>query len=274
MRRANRQPDTRNARKAALLDAMIDRELSRPDEEQDPESIAEWSGMIDGLTGGAYRPTRGEKRRLLKAMRAHRKAEQGEKKGNRPRAAAAVVCVLLALLLLPAAAFAGEIRTALDDLLLRLKPRLNELEDGESLVVHTENADYLFIKGDRASLQTPEELADYLRVPVLWPGWLPEGVEAGEILLGMDSNDWIILIPRQNGFSFHIDLPGIRDSFPEAVNVTVCGEATELFYYLNGDGSGGANFFHGGVLYVIQFSSFSDAQRFLDGLTEVKGGGQ
>ena len=274
MRKARKRPDTRDEQKAALLDAFIDEELSRPDEEQDPEAIAEWSGMIDELTGGAYRPTRAEKRRLLKVMKAHRKAERGQRKRIRPRTAAAVICVLLAVLLLPAAAFAKEIRSALDDLFLRLKPQINALEEGECLVVHTENTDVLIIKGDFGKLQTPEELADYLRVPVLWPGWLPDGVKAGEIRLHLNGDGRYYLIPWQNGFAFTIEVDGIRDPYPETMTAAVCGEETEISYYLNGEGGGGGNFFHGGLLYSFRFSSLDDAERFLDGLVEVQGGRQ
>lgn len=273
-----KRQDTPDERKAALLDAMIDRELSRPDWEQDPDALSEWNTMIDELTGGAYRPTRAEKRRLVKAMKEHRRTREGQNHPNaakkkRIRAAVAVVAVL-AVLLLPAGAWAGEIRTALDELFLRMKPQLNALEDGDSLVVHTENADYFIIKGDCNRLKTPEELADYLRVPVLWPSWLPEGVETGTIFLNMGSFASVTLIPHQNGFSFNIDLHGNWNSFPETKTVTVCGEDAEFSYYLNEDGSGGGNFFHGGLLYNVQFSAFSDAERFLDGLTETEGGGQ
>lgn len=271
-------PAPAEERKAALLDAMIDRELSRPDEEQDPDAVAEWNTMIDELTSGAYRPTRGEKRRLLKAMKESRRTHDRQNhpdaaKGKRVRAVLAAVAVL-AVLLLPAGVWAGEIRTALDELYLRMKPQLNAMKDGESLVVHTDNADYIIVKGESARLRTPEELADYLRVPVLWPSWLPDGVETGMILLNMAPFDSVTLIPTQNRFSFTIDLQGLWNSFPETKTVTVCGEETELSYYLNEDGSGGGNFFHGGLLYHVQFSAFSDADSFLDGLTEVKGGGQ
>ena len=267
-----KRPDIPEVRRAALLDAMIDRELSLPDAEQDPEAVAEWNTMIDELTGGAYRPTRGEKRRLLKRMKARRRSEKG--RGRSGIRAAAAVLTALAVLLLPAAAFAKEIRTALDDLFLRMKPEINALEDGESLVVHEENADYIIVKGESVRLRTPEELADYLRVLVLWPSRLPDGVETGTILLNMDYFGSITLIPHQNGFSFTIDLQGHWNSFPETKTVTVCGEETEFSYYLNEDGSGGGNFFHGGLLYNVQFSALSDADSFFDGLTEVKGGGQ
>ena len=79
-----KRQDTPDERKAALLDAMIDRELSRPDGEQDPEALAEWNTMIDELTGGAYLPTRAEKRRLVKAMKEHRRTSEGQ---NHPNAA-------------------------------------------------------------------------------------------------------------------------------------------------------------------------------------------
>ena len=59
-----------------------------------------------------------------------------------------------------------------------------------------------------------------------------------------------------------------------AVSVTVCGEETEFAYYLNGDGSGGGNFFHEGLLYTIQFPSLGDAAQVLNGLTETEGGRQ
>ena len=278
MRRTKKQADPRAERKAALLDAMIDEELSRPDEEQDPDAVAEWSGMIDELTGGAYRPTRGEKRRLLKAMKEHRRARDGRNhpdaaRRKRIRASVAAVAVL-AVLLLPAGVWAGEIRTALDELYLRLKPQLNAMEDGDSLVVHTDNTDVLIIKGDCDRLRTPEELADFLRVPVLWPGRLPEGVEAGEILLNSSVSENYVLIPYQNGYSLVLEITGIREPFPNSKTVTAAGEEAELLYYLNEDGSGGGNFFHAGLLYTVHFPSLEDGERFIEGLAEVKGGGQ
>ena len=278
MRRMKKHADPRAEQKAALLDAMIDEELSRPDEEQDPDAVAEWNGMIDELTGGAYRPTRGERRRLLKAMKEHRRTTDGPDrpdaaKRKRVRAVAAVMAVL-AVLLLPAGVWAGEIRTALDELYLRMKPQLNAMKDGDSLVVHTENADYLIIKGDCDRLRTPEELADFLRVPVLWPGWLPEGVEAGEIRLNSSVSDNYILIPLQNGYSFVIESTGIRQRFPKTKTVTAAGEEAEFLYYLNEDGSGGGNFFHAGILYTVHFPSLEEGERFLEGMTEVEGGGR
>ena len=278
MGRTKKQADPRAEQKAALLDAMIDEELSRPDEEQDPDAVAEWSGMIDELTGGAYRPTRGEKRRLLKAMKEHQRARGGHKhseaaKRKRIRAVVAVAAVL-AVLLLPAGVWAGEIRTALDELFLRMKPQLNAMEDGDSLVVHTDNTDVLIIKGDCDRLRTPEELADFLRVPVLWPGWLPEGVEAGEILLNSAASDNFVLIPYQNGYSLVLEITGIREPFLKKKTVTVAGEEAELLYYLNEDGSGGGNFFHAGLLYTVHFPSLEDGERFLDGMAEVEGGGK
>ena len=38
--------------------------------------------------------------------------------------------------------------------------------------------------------------------------------------------------------------------------------------------NGGGNFFHAGLLYTVHFPSLEDGEWFIEGLAEVKGGGQ
>ncbi len=250
----------------SLLDFLMDRELARPEEEQDTAAVEEWNAMADRLTSGAYRPTGAEKRRLFRNMR----RTLGQKRGILPlnkRRASVLAAVLLTILVLPIAAKADPDSHSVEELLNRLLPWIRELEEGESITVHEANRDVTFIKGKLRSFRTPGELASFRGKSVLWPSWLPDRVSAGSVDVSPFGS--VTLIPLQADFCFGIlDYPE-PPAFPESLSVRIGGAETEVLYVEDERGIVDAAFVFEGDVYHVKIAGREALDAFLAGLTVV-----
>lgn len=258
----------------SLLDFLMDRELARPEEEQDTAAVEEWNAMADRLTRGAYRPTGAEKRRLFlamrQAMRQTMRQALGQKRSPFPlrkRWASVLAAVLLTVLVLPIAAKADPDFLSVEGILHRLLPRIRELEEGESITVHEANRDVTFIKGKLRSFRTPGELASFRGKSVLWPSWLPDRVSAGSVDVSPFGS--VTLIPLQADFCFGIlDYPELP-AFPESLSARIGGAETEVLYVEDERGIVDAAFVFEGDVYHVKIAGREALDTFLAGLTVV-----
>lgn len=258
-----KQTPSDNARLAALLDAMIDGELKRPDAEQDMDAVREWSDLIDRLNSGADRPDQATKRAALRTLRG-----QSRTSGFRRRIAIPAACVLAAVLL-AGSAYAAHERDRLDELLLSLRSRLNAMEEGETLTVRDGDREIYIYNGEAVRYKSPAELARARGKAVLWPSQLPAGIEAGPISRVPDFAN-TTLIPYTDGFAFSLWDEDRIGPYPETTVVTVCGEETDFCYYLS-KGGGGGWFRWKGDIYELVFRSLDEAEAFIGLLTEIEG---
>ena len=274
----NKKSSSKTEELAALLDAMIDEELDRPEEEQDIRAVAEWSEMLEKITSGAYNPGWKEKQALLRSMRSHTRTGGADTEKRTPsrRRRLAVPAAALAVLLLTGTVYAGKENGWLDRFLLKRKSQINALEDGESLTFHEGNRDITIFKGDAFRYDTVQDLANGRGIPVLWPAWLPEGIETGTIDMVLTPEYFrVTLIPYSNGFKFYFLDMEKTNVFPERIMTTVCGKTVEFRYYLEpdvryGETSGVGCFVYGGTTYYLGFRNLDEAQTFLASLYEVK----
>lgn len=249
-----------------LLDFLMDRELDRPEEEQDTAAVEEWNAMADRLTSGAYRPTAAEKRRLFRNMR----QTLGQKREILPlnkRRASVLAAVLLTILVLPIAAKADPDSLSVEGILHRLLPRIRGLEEGESITVHEADRDVTFIKGRLRSFRTPGELASFRGKSVLWPSRLPDRVSAGSVDVSPFGS--VTLIPLQADFCFGIlDYPE-PPAFPESLSARIGGAETEVRYVEDERGIVDAAFVFEGDVYHVKIAGREALDAFLAGLTVV-----
>ena len=250
----------------SLLDFLMDRELARPEEEQDTAAVEEWNAMADRLTRGAYRPTAAEKRRLFRNMRRTLRQKRGILPLNKRRTAV-LAAVLLTVLVLPIAAKADPDSLSVEGILHRLLPRIRELEEGESITVHEADRDVTFIKGKLRSFRTPGELASFRGKSVLWPSWLPDRVSAGSVDVSPFGS--VTLIPLQADFCFGIlDYPE-PPAFPESLSARIGGAETEVRYVEDERGIVDAAFVFEGDVYHVKIAGREALDAFLAGLTVV-----
>lgn len=258
----------------SLLDFLMDRELARPEEEQDTAAVEEWNAMADRLTRGAYRPTAAEKRRFFltmrRAMRQVMRQTFRQKRGILPlnkRWTAVLAAVLLTVLVLPIAAKADPDSLSVEGILHRLLPRIRELEEGESITVHEADRDVTFIRGKLRSFRTPGELASFRGKSVLWPSWLPDRVSAGSVDVSPFGS--VTLIPLQADFCFGIlDYPELP-AFPESLSARIGGTETEVRYVEDERGIVDAAFVFEGDVYHVKIAGREALDAFLAGLTVV-----
>lgn len=254
----------------SLLDFLMDRELARPEEEQDTAAVEEWNAMADRLTRGAYRPTAAEKRRLYRTMRQAMRQALGQKRSPFPlrkRWTAVPAAVLLTVLVLPIAAKADPDSLSVEGILHRLLPRIRELEEGESITVHEADRDVTFIRGKLRSFRTPGELASFRGKSVLWPSWLPDRVSAGSVDVSPFGS--VTLIPLQADFCFGIlDYPE-PPAFPESLSARIGGAETEVRYVEDERGIVDAAFVFEGDVYHVKIAGREALDAFLAGLTVV-----
>ena len=271
-----RKPNSETEKLASLLDAMIDEELGRPEEEQDIRAVGEWSELLGKITSGAYEPGRKEKQALLRSMR-NRLSSTRKRNSSGRRWIARTAAAALAVLLLTGTVCAGREFDRIEKIYMQFKTRINELKEGETFTYHEENRDVLIYKGDGQVYDSPQAYADETRRAVLSPSWLPDGIEAGEITQSpyFGKNTYISLIPLTGGFEFYfVTGTDFVESYPNSVTVTVCGQKTEFRYFLDkngdyGDAYGTGNFVYGGDSYYLKFRSLGEAEEFLASLCEV-----
>ncbi len=259
---------------ASLLDAMIDEELARPPEEQDIRAVAEWSAMLDTVTSGAYRPGRREKQALLRSLRSRTRKAAEKRTPTRRRKIALPIAAALAVLVLSVSAYAGRELSWVEKIFLQHKTEINALDEGESITFHEENRDLMIVKGEGWEYDSVQSFVNASEHTVLWPSWLPDGIESERILLIDGDNRYIYLIPDTDGFMFCSVEEGELRLWPESRTVTLRGQETEFRYYLEDAGATGDNGGHGcflyrGDLYVLGFRSLDEAEVFIDSLYAV-----
>ena len=270
MKKETKRTKSGEERLAAMLDRMIDEELSRPDEEQDIAAVEEWSGMIDRVTSGAYRPGKAEERRLMRSMKRTLRGKTGTAHARRRRLTAGIAAAVAVVVLLPVAAGAQMKGVSLEKLLLSLKPQLNELEEGERIEIHTEDRDVIIVRDRSLFFDSPEEAASFIGKSILYPGWLPGG--AGGEAIRIDPFGSVILVPMREGVCFSIldqERAERAGTYPNPVLWEIGGQETEVGSAVGTQGVCDALFSYNGDVYHVKLPSADDLEPFLRNLTVV-----